>query len=710
MAKHTTPEVWAERYKIASSQQTKLFKRFANWYDSLYAVVGTSPAPWRSKVYVPMLARQTWALVSKFLAIKPGFQVRVSSPEEGSEDIDEKADKAQRKLEYDYENPYLDNTMRDKLFASLLDAVVTGTGLAKVTWCTDEITRYERDIDDNGNADLTKEKKTTKKISYNNLEPVNIFNVFVSPKATDLYNAPWIIIKETKTLNELRKSSLPYKNLDKLKGTKEYDDEFSSLNASRNRLTSSQERLDDTIDNIPIYECYEGDTICTYAQATTDAQNTDSWVLLLDRPNPYWHGKYPLVKFHVKKRPFDFWGEGIFETTYRLQAAYNDVYNHFLDQWNLSENSMLMVRENSNVNDYIVEPGGTITYRGDQPPTQFKHAAPDPRALQTILTYLDQAVEGVTISQYAAGLPNSSTDNTKGTATGILKLQEAAGDVISFMRQNFGESLTQIGRMWLSNNQQYMDQPVQIVANKNGRKETMEITPKDMQGDMELIIDDSSMDPSTQDEKTARFIAYIQQLEQIRQASIQQAQLTKWSTSPLYLNYPAILQDASEVTDHTQFDKYLLNGKQVEQAMQASESPMIMPNESLKIQLPELFGSEAAQLLQRNGIKPDPGRMQQAPQDNSAQAPASPGADPTQVTPDHILKADQQAHQQNLDAAKLALEAQQQHAAQELNVAKLAQQAHQNTEGNAVQREGNLLSRFFGGGKDDNGRDSTPQS
>lgn len=694
MAEYTKPEVWAERAKLAVGQQTKLFKRFSNWYDSLYTVMGTIPAPWRSKVYVPLLARQTWALVSKFLALKPGFQVRVASPEKvdpkappdaddgelpGLDDIDEKAMKAQRKLEYDFENPYLDNTMRDKLFAPLLDAVVCGTGLAKVKWCVDEDTKYERPLDESGQyADLSKEKKTTKKVSYNDLEPINIFNVLVSPAATDLYNAPWIIIRESKTLDELKEVGI-YKNLDKLSGNETYDDDFTAYNFSRNRLTSSQNRQDKTIKRIKIYECYEGENICTYAepQSTGGGQDgTDSqpggWVTLLERKNPYWHGKYPLVKFHVKKRPFDFWGEGIFETTFRLQSAYNDVYNHFLDQWNLSENSMLMVRENSNVNDYIVEPGGTITYRGDQPPTQFKHAAPDPRALQTILTYLDQAVEGVTISQYAAGLPNSATDTTKGTATGILKLQEAAGDVISFMRQNFTQSIVQIGRMWLSNNQQFLDQPVNIVATVQGKKMPMKITPQDMQGDMELIIDDSTMDPSAQDEKMAREMAFLQELQQLQQASIQQAQLTRWTTSPLYLDYANIFQDYAQLTGRSQADKYILSEDVVQQAIQSAQTPFIMPNERWQIDLNQLYGSEAAQLLQRSGIQPAPERQVEQPvpgdafqakQTGPGGAPPTEGpgsvppntTDATQVTPDHLLQAEQQQHQQAMDIAQAAM-------------------------------------------------------
>jgi hypothetical protein len=673
--KKTSATTWEKRYNSAASNQAKMFKRYSNWYDSLYAVVGVTPSPWRSKIFVPILARQTWALVSKFLTLKPTFEVRVTQPQtdefaEGDSDVDVKAEKAARKLEYDYENPYLDETMRDKLFAPLLDAVVTGTGMAKVCWRTDTNVRYERMVDSSGNVDLTKEKKISKKVGYNDVEPVNIFNVFVSPAASNLYNAPWVIIKEYKTLSELKavndaKGVPIYKNLDKLSGTVSHEDDFTSYNYSRNRLMNQQDLIDNTIESVKIFECYEGDSICTYAEAGNKDEGS-SWVLLREQRNPYWHGKYPLVLFKVKNRPFQFWGEGIFETTYRLQAAYNDVFNHYMDQWNLAENSMLIVPERANINDYVIEPGGVITYRGDAPPQQFKHSEPDPGQLQMILTYMDQAVEGVTISQYAAGIPNSAADKTKGTASGIEHLQAAAGDLVTFMRTNFTQSVTQIGRMWLSNNQQYMSQPIDITVNAQGRVKTMTVTPADLQGEMQLMVDEASMDPSEKSDRIAQWIAYVQQLEQMQAASFQQAQQTRWATDPLYLNYTELMQDYSEIMDHPQYDKLLIDKEQLQEAMQNSQSPMIMPNERFMLDINELYGSEASQWLQRNGIQPDPARQSQTPvepsQDQAAQGQDSQGA----VTPETLLKADQQAHQQNIDHARLALEAQKQAHDQEL--------------------------------------------
>lgn len=268
----TTPEVWETRYSTAAGNQAKMFKRFGNWYDALYATVTTQASPWRSKIYVPILARQTWALVSKFLNLKPGFEVRVQEQNTfGDEDLEGKAQKAQSKLEYDYNNPYLDESIRDKLFAPLLDATVTGTGLVKVCWKVDKHTRYERLPSKDGTVDLTKEKKIQKTISYNDVEPVNIFNVYVSPSATNLYEAPWIIIKEFKSLSELKKVNEAqgveiYKNLDKLDGKTSYDDDDNAFNQARNRLTNQTDRIDKTVKMVKIFECYEGDTICTYAE------------------------------------------------------------------------------------------------------------------------------------------------------------------------------------------------------------------------------------------------------------------------------------------------------------------------------------------------------------------------------------------------------------------------------------------------------------
>lgn len=630
----TTPATWQNRYSLASGNQAKLFKKFSNWYDSLYAVVGTQPAPWRSKVYLPILARQTWALVAKFLTIKPGFEVRVLDEDADEAELADRADKAQRKLEFDYENPYLDESIRDKLFAPLLDAVVTGTGLAKVPWVVKKNNRYERVIDKDGTVDLTQEKKTTKTVAYNDLDPVNIFNVFISPAATNLYGSPWIIIRDYKPLAELQKVNddtglVFYRNLDKLKDSATTDDNFQTYNISRNRLLSNATETDKTINMVTVFECYEGDQITTYAVG----QDVESgWVKLRSQKNPYWHGKYPLVSFHVKNRPFSFWGEGIFEVTYRMQAAYNDVFNHFMDQWNLAENSMIIAPETSNVNNYVVEPGGTLTYSGDVAPTQFKHAAPDPKALSTIMTLMDQAIEGVTISQYAAGNPDSASDNTQGTATGILHLQEAAGDIISFMKGNFQQSITQVGRMWLSNNQQYLQSDTILnIDSKNG-PEVVKISPKDLQGDLELVVDDASMEPTTPSEQQNAWNTWLAQLITLQSSANAQAAANPGSP-PMFLDFSKIADTQSRKFGIKNFSGYLEAKPEVEAEPQLDENGQ--PVQAQIAGQPAQPGAPATQ----TGPKPPSlsisfkdlppsGQIQAAAQDNIKLTPQDVGLDP----------------------------------------------------------------------------------
>lgn len=85
-----------------------------------------------------------------------------------------------------------------------------------------------------------------------------------------------------------------------------------------------------------------------------------------------------------------------------------------------------------------------------------------------------------------------------------------------------------------------------------------------------------------------------------------------------------------------------------------------------------------AQIQQMAGLQPDmPGAAQAAQEQTASQTTPQPEQNP--VTPDHILKADQQAHAQSIDQAKLILEAKklEQAGQQQAVQAHQADQAHQ---------------------------------
>lgn len=79
-------------------------------------------------------------------------------------------------------------------------------------------------------------------------------------------------------------------------------------------------------------------------------------------------------------------------------------------------------------------------------PKDAQHAQYPPLPAEgfELLTYLQQRAEGVSgISPYLSGVPNASTDKTKGTAAGIAQLTSQAGSPIEDRQQNIEESIIQ---------------------------------------------------------------------------------------------------------------------------------------------------------------------------------------------------------------------------------------------------------------------------
>lgn len=581
-----TATIWKDRFAAAESNQQQLFDKFTRFYDIMYAVHTTkNMAPWRSKVYLPILASKAWDLISKFVGVKPGFEVNIrdETPEDEAqyEDIKKRQERAEEKLKFDWNNPLLDQPVSTKVFDSLVDAVVCGKGIGKVPWRVMTEKQYARPIEQDGlNVDTSKEIVKEIKNGCNDFEPVNIFNFFIEPSATALQKANWVIIRDYVPLYQLKQRNKAagveiYTNLDDITGSHSPDSgTFSERNRSRNRLLSDEDPIatDDTSDFVEIYECYdkEHNTIQTFVPG--QGKDKKSWKEIRRQKNIYWHGKYPLVDFEIRRKPFGFWGESLFESNERLQAATNDLFNHYLDNWNLSIDSMIMQDDTSIVDDFIVEPGGTIIYSGVEP-KQFKFPEPNPLQLTTVLTEIDKAIEASTLPQFASGVPDSSLDKTQGTATGIIRLQEAANDKIGFMRSNFQKSLLEIGNMWLSNSQQFMDRPMTLFVNRDGAKQPMVVAPADLQGVLDLKIDEATMEPVSKVQAKQEHLEYIAHQLQLQTASLQQSQVTGNPQDFLALDFHRISRDSAEKFGIKNQDTIIKKNEGAQLGIQGANSP-----------------------------------------------------------------------------------------------------------------------------------------
>lgn len=554
--------IWKSRLSIAESNQQRMFDKWSQWYDMMYAATDTDKmALWKSRAYLPILAGKVWDLVSRFVQYKPSWAVKLynlpisMNTEELQAYLDQintTYDKVKMKMDYDYDDPVRKVPIQEEFFSVLVDAIVCGTGVARVNYELVNTVDRQHPVDALNNVDITLEDVTETQRGFNNFEAVNIFNFFISPSAKDLQTADWIIVQDSATKSEL----LSHEEYDKqaIANMKfgVITDDHASQQRSKNRLANTQdtEGADSTEQKVHILDCWDGEaqTHTIYAVSNDKTQ----FVEIFREHNPYWHGKYPYVAFRIRRKPHLFWGESFFENSESLQSAVNDLFNHYMDSYNMAD-GMLAIEEGSVVEPYMIEPGGEFRYRGEKP-TQIKFPEPNPAQLTTIMNEINTVIESVTISQYASGVPNSATDSTQGTATGVTRLMEAATEKIGMMRQNVRRSWAEVGNMWLVNSQQYMVDPIIYEKTTPQGNVADIVNPADIRGNFILRVDENSFEPISNDQMRNNYIQFIANVQNWAAASREQAQAngtTEGIISIDYLNAVSRLAELSSENPNT---------------------------------------------------------------------------------------------------------------------------------------------------------------
>ncbi len=560
--------IWQERFENRKQKQTQMFEDAQKYYDIMYAVQNTTKiSPWKSKVYVPVLASKAWDLIARMSDVVPLFNVTIKNELEIddktgqfqlAQGVLERQRRIEAKLHYDYkcgdEEP-----MKLRVFDPLVDAVVAGTGYAYAPWVFEEKTQRGRQYDESGNMDNenTVVKKTQS--GHNGFEPINFYNVFPAD-GPSFFKAPYLIVRGEKPLVDMEESGL-YDNLDRVDTTFKTDDR-DIYNVSRNRVVNDDSgEQDETVDMVTYYECYErtarGIELTTYAEGESDNPDDTPWVRIRPTSVPYWHNFYPVVPFYLRRKSFSSFGESLFENNRTLQSATNDLFNHYLDNWNLSIESMLIYEDGTLTNDFIVEPGGEITFTGE-PPKQFKFPEPNPQQLSLVMGVLEKGIDAATFSPYASGTPSDGNDKTQGTAYGVRSITEAATTKIGFFRDNFKQSMKIIGQIWLSNLQQFSDEPAEIRRVMNGKEVPDVVMPSDYQGELDLDIDDDSMTPLSKQDKRDMNQQFLNEILMFQKAAYEQANVFKQMTDIPRLNFHEILQDSAELYSRKDFERYIL--------------------------------------------------------------------------------------------------------------------------------------------------------
>lgn len=608
--------IWKQRFENRRNKLTRMFEDAQKYYDIMYAVQNTKNiTPWKSKVYVPILASKAWDLISRMSDVVPLFNVEAKNEleldENGNFNKPDATEERERRIEAKLHSDYsrgTDEPMKLKVFDPLVDAVVAGTGYAYAPWCFKEKKTRARQFDDMGNMDNQNTIVKTSQEGYNEFEGVNFFNVFPAD-GPSFSKIPYLIVRGYKPLVDMKSSGL-YQNLDKV-NTDVRQNEYQLFNQSRNRVVNEQDQtwIDDSVETVTYYECYErtenGIELTTYAEGDAPENN---WVVIRPTSIPYWHDTYPVIPFYCRRKSYSPFGESLFENNRTLQSATNDLFNHYLDNWNLSIDSMLMYEDGSLTNDFIIEPGGEITFTGE-PPKQFKFPEPNPAQLSVVMNVLEKGVENATFSQYASGVPNSASDKTQGTAYGVKTITEAATTKIGFFRDNFKQSMKTLGRVWLSNLQQFSDAPAEVKRTVNGKQQPDIVMPSDYQGELDIDIDDDSMTPLSKQEKRDMSSALTQDILSLQKAAIQQMEIFQDPKDVPRINFLEMVDDKFELYSVKDTQRYLLPNdvelpKPEPQQPDFKDTPegMVLDNVSKKID--KLQPDVVAQIEEKAGLQP----------------------------------------------------------------------------------------------------------
>lgn len=568
MMEQNKTNIWKKRFKNREDKLKKMFEDARKYYDILYAVQKTKGmSPWKSKVYVPILASKAWDLIARMSDVVPLFNVEFKNEislgegEKFTKDpsVIERELRIQAKLLDDY-NCSAGEPMKFRIFDPLVDAVTAGTGYAYASWVPETRTSKARKYDGNGVMDNT--KTVTKKVrgGKNGFEGINYFNVFPADGAS-WQKLPYVIVRGFAPKYILKQRGCT--NLGKASTKLSDNTDFNLNNEARNRVVNEQEStyVDDSVKIVTYYECYErtekGIELTIYAEGSGEAKGDGAWVEIKAPSYPYWHDLYPVIPFYCRRKSYSPFGESLFENNRTLQSATNDLFNHYLDNWNISIDSMIISEDGSLTNNFVIEPGGEITYSGEKP-TQWKFPEPNPQQLSVVMNTIKDGIENATFSQYASGVPNSANDKTQGTAYGIKSITEAATNKIGFFRDNFKQSMKTVGAIWLSNLQQFENNPSEVKREVNGKQEYDIVLPSDYQGEAVVDIDDDSMVPMSKQEKIERHERFIQSTVSLQNQAITQAGIFKTPSDVPRLNFHEMFDDSARLYSVKDVNRYIL--------------------------------------------------------------------------------------------------------------------------------------------------------
>jgi hypothetical protein len=226
-------------------------------------------------------------------------------------------------------------------------------------------------------------------------------------------------------------------------------------------------------------------------------------VLLRNDPNPYWHGRKPVVL--AQTRPDLFQMQGIPETELvdHLQQAQWTLQNMTIDNLHLTTMRGVTYREGG-----VTDPNALqlrprfkwpVVDHDDIKPFEIPPIASDVYQERTRLLSDMQLVTG--INPYVSGADLSSVDQN--TATGVTALQEVASRLLRFKAAQLQyKGYQRTFEMWGDMIQQFMDKSIAVqITGTDGQPTWLNVDPHNVAGHFDYVLEGSEESLSRQQER-----------------------------------------------------------------------------------------------------------------------------------------------------------------------------------------------------------------
>lgn len=376
-------------------------------------------------------------------------------------------------------------------------------------------------------------------------------DVFVDYQATSVKNANWVIVREWRTLKDLKEQTINgenlYINLDALE-RRMLDDSFG--NRRNTEYVSMVKQLRGLEDRV-------GDDIYHKTIEIVTEMRKDRWVtiapkyglVLRDIENPLDSKIIPIVQLRYYQNGDDVYGESEVESVLPLQRAINCLLCGFIDQVNFSLRPPIKVANNADGVrlDTISYSPNALWLTGSSPNNILEHQAGTQVVQQFGAVYqvLKSAFNNA-VGETSSGVSQLSPMQTEKTATEVRATYAQMQSRDEFNQMFLKEALKDQMMMWIQLNQQFLfDDPTKYHI-------IFRITGMDALNDLKRYALD---DMEVPDEVTNGIADMIQQNPDMIDQSMLQTMIEQ-TAIPAYPENMNPKSSRGEFAPKVEFDKY----------------------------------------------------------------------------------------------------------------------------------------------------------